>query len=209
MITMKRCIIITAYIEGLIRNITNLDDAYIICADGGYAKALAENIRPSILVGDFDSFDGVLPNDIPIIKVPTHKDDTDTDLALSHAMEKGYSDVILVGGIGGRLDHTIANIQNIVRYMRKGLKITMTDEQNKIFAIENDSIVIPGEKGKKLSLFAQGGMAEGVNVSGTEYLLNDFDLPADFPLGVSNEFTEDFAKVSVKNGVLLVVITSE
>lgn len=206
---MDKCIIITAYIEGKIKNIIDTDNSYIICADGGYAKAVAEDITPSVLIGDFDSYNGTLPENIEIIKFPTHKDDTDTYLAISHAMQKGYSDITVVGGLGGRVDHTIANIQNIVSCLRKGLRIKIADEQNKIFALENDEIVIPEERGKKISVFAHGGTARGVSVSGTEYTLKDFDLHPDFPIGVSNEFIEKEAVIKVENGVLLIVLTSD
>lgn len=206
---MEKCIIITAYIEGSIRNIVDTKGAYIICADGGYSKALAEKIRPSLLMGDFDSLSEELPSDTEVITFPTHKDETDTELALLHALEKGFAKVTIVGGIGGRLDHTIANIQNIVKYRKKGLEIEMADEQNRIFVLENEEINLPAKKGTKLSVFAQGGTAKGVSITGTEYPLSDFDLPSDFPLGVSNEFVSDSATVRVVEGTLLVVITSE
>ena len=130
LIDMKECIIITAYIEGSVAEIltkkktlsnslcrlneqdakinaeTVCDDYFIICADAGYDRALNEGIRPDIIMGDFDSLDGTLPQDIETFTFPSRKDYTDTGLALKYALDNGYKKVTIIGGIGGRLDST-------------------------------------------------------------------------------------------------------
>ncbi len=113
---MKRCIIITAYINGEIREITDIKETdYIICTDRGYELALSENIAPNVVLGDFDSSEGIIP-DIPkgkILTFPVEKDDTDTMLALKHALPMKFDRIIIVGGLGGRLDHTVANLHSL------------------------------------------------------------------------------------------------
>lgn len=234
---LKNCIIVTAYIEGSIKDILSsfcyytdegrlekvcpdkagigntqgiadeiLRDSFILCADAGYENALAEGIRPDLIMGDFDSLKGSLPDDIEIVTHPVHKDDTDTGLALRYALSKGFKNVTIVGGIGGRMDHTLANIQDIVGYTGKGLQVIMKDGRN-MFTVLRDGIhTIPRFEGHCVSQFAHGGPAE-VSITGVEYPLNHHTLTCDFPLGVSNEFREDTITLTVHSGTILLIIS--
>lgn len=207
---MEKCIIITSYIEGKIKELVDIsEEDYIICADGGYDLAVAENITPSIVIGDFDSFNITVPQGINIVTVPAKKDVTDTALCLDHAAEKGYRHVLIVGGIGGRLDHTIANIQNIFAYTKKGMSVIMADQGNIVMALINGGTLIPPRNGYKFSLFSHSDACRGVTVSGAQYSLQNHTLTSQFPLGVSNEFGEDDVIVEVEDGELLIVLSRD
>lgn len=205
---MCKCIIITSYLTGEIRKIVEIDSTdYIICADGGYDLAFKENIKPSVLVGDFDSIISPIPNDVPTLKVPSEKDVTDTALAIDHAIGKGFSNILILGGIGGRLDHTLANIQNLFSYARKNISMMMIDSNNIVLPLINGNLYLPKQDGYYLSLFSFSEKCTGVTVTGVKYQLHNHTLSNGFPLGVSNEFTSNEAYIEVGNGELLISLS--
>ncbi|NLD19419.1 MAG: thiamine diphosphokinase [Clostridiales bacterium] len=207
---MKRGIVITSFVEGKIRQLVGIDeDDYIICADGGLALALAEGIKPDVVIGDFDSLDIQVPNGVSVQRLPVHKDVTDTAAALQYAEERGLDYIVIAGGIGGRLDHTIANIQNIFAALDRGVTVVMVDKGNTVMALRDSSAKIKKLGSCKLSLFSFSQKCLGVTVSGVEYPLKEHTLTADYPLGVSNEFVKDEAFVRVRQGRLLVILSQE
>jgi len=207
---MKKAIIITSYMEYSINfNYSANTSDYIICTDGGYDIALEHGIHPDLLLGDFDSVKSSLPEDIETVRFNPEKDFTDLDLALKYSYESGIDTVEIWGGIGGRLDHTIANIQLLSSYCNKFKKLSMLDGRNKCFCITANSlekVTVPYENDCYISLFA---LSDEVNVSasGVKYPLNNHSLKRIFPLGVSNEFTSDNAQISIENGTLLIVLS--
>ncbi|MEG0156610.1 MAG: thiamine diphosphokinase [Anaerovoracaceae bacterium] len=207
---MKKCILITSYLEGKIKDLIDVDaDDYIICADGGYDLAVAEGITPSIVIGDFDSARLPVSPGLKTLTVPAKKDLTDTALCIDHAVEQGFTNLIIVGGIGGRLDHTIANIQNVFSSMEKGISALMVDAKNIVMALINTSTILPAKPGYKLSLFSFSQVCRGVTASGVAYPLQDHTLNAHFPLGVSNEITQEEAFIQVTDGELLVILSKD
>lgn len=184
------------------------ENSFIIAADAGY-KALKEvNIKPDLVVGDFDSL-GQPPEGENIVRHPVMKDDTDMMLAVKLGLERGYECFHIYGGMGGRTDHTIANIQTLAYIADRGASAFLFGEGEVMTVIKNGSIRFePGSRGT-VSAFAIGGRAEGVCESGLLYSLDNAVLTPMFPLGVSNEFTGNAAEISVKNGMLLVVWTDE
>ena len=111
---MRKCSIIVYIEKDAGRILSGIDrDSFIICADGGTEYALSEGIIPDLVIGDFDSYKGVLPEDIPRIVLPEEKDDTDTHYCVKYAMEQGYSDITVYGGLGGRFDHSVSNLQTL------------------------------------------------------------------------------------------------
>ena len=213
----ENCYIILSHIEGKLAEIAMPeDDAFVICADGGYAKAAEAGIKPDLVIGDLDSSEGVeIPADIPLIKLQVEKDVTDTDSCLNYAVENGFSSIFIIGGLGGRCDHSIANIQNIVRYSQCKddhdctPRIIMADKYNYLFALTNDHVQLPALDGHKLSLLSFTDKCEGVSVSGVHYPLEDHTLTNTFPLGVSNEFEADVIDIGVKKGTLLVIMSKD
>lgn len=209
-----RCIIITNYLQGKIRDLIDImPDDYIICADGGYRIAEAEKVKPSVVIGDFDSRLDLnredIPEDIPVETFSSHKDYTDTALCLDYAVEHGFKNILIIGGFGGREDHTVANLQNLFLFAKRGAAVMMIDRQNIAFPIINDSVTMDGREGWYISVFSHTEKSEGVTIRGVEYPLEDYTLDSDFPLGVCNEPTEDTVTIGVKNGELLVLMSRD
>lgn len=204
---MKRCVIIGAYGAYNARNVVTPDD-YVICADGGYLCAQTENIKPDLVIGDFDSFQGEVEEGIPVERVSSEKNDTDTMLCLKRGIEKGFKEFIIVGGIGGRLDHTFANLQTLAYGCDQGCFVMLADSHN-LATVVQKSMRIPKLNGYKLSVFAFDGECMGVTLSGVKYPLTNALLTTSFPLGVSNEFEADEAVVTCDVGKLLVVLSKD
>jgi thiamine pyrophosphokinase len=200
---MNRCIIICGYINGAIRRAVTLDDSdYIICADAGLDLALQENIRPHLHIGDGDS--GHADFDGRQIKLPVRKDDTDLMAAVKYAVAVGFRDLWIVGGIGGRFDHSIASVQTLAYALAQGVSARLVDEDTEILLCR-DRITLPRREGFTLSIFAYGGRCEGVSLFGTSFPLQNGTLTPGFPLGVSNEIVDETAVIEVKLGKLLII----
>lgn len=191
-----------------------LRDKYIICADGGIYLLQQLNIKPNIFLGDFDScnFDeieksGFLNECEDVKKFKIEKNATDTHIAVDFAMERGFRDITLIGALGGRIDHSLANVMLLKYMLEKGVKGTILNEKNKVF-LTDGSIEIPPEHGRRLSLVPLTDRVCGVTLKGLKYPLCDFTLTMGDTRGISNEFTDENAEIIFKNGLLL-VITSE
>ena len=210
---MKRCVIVGggeikdfAYDRRLIQ-----EDDFIIAADRGYARCQQMDVKPHLLLGDFDSYEGKMDGDIPVLEYPVEKDDTDTMLAIKTALEKGYDDLLLLGMTGGRLDHSIANIQSVVYAAVHGAKAAMAEEDLYITALcGGQEAVIPNREGFTLSVFAHSDKCSGVCLRDLYYPLEDGELVNSFPLGVSNHFLPGKdAKISLKEGIALIICNRE
>lgn len=189
---------------------------YVVCADGGIALAKRLKIRPDLIVGDFDSgedpaccpeplFEGV-----PVLRVPSEKDDTDTKLALSQLHQKGCALVLVFGGLGGRLDHTLANIADLIYFCRRGMRVVLVSAQNTLFVLENESLSLPQVQNRYLSLFSLTPCCKGVTLERVKYPLQNDTLTQEVPLGISNEFTSlGPASIQVKEGILLVCLSRD
>lgn len=183
------------------------DDDYVIAADGGYEQLCRAGIRTDLLLGDFDSLSASLlsaSDGEKIERHPVRKDDTDTALAALRAYELGYRRMVLLGGAGGREDHTFANYQLLLRLRRMGCAALLVGESACVRVVQNESITLHGKIGEVLSVFAFGADAHGVTLRGVEYPLEGGELTVDVALGVSNAFSAPTAEIGVANGTLLV-----
>ncbi len=203
--------IITSYIEGTREKIKTLiesiDYDFLICADGGYDIARNYDLKVDLVVGDFDSSKMQIPSNIETVLVPIEKDDTDLRLALSIASMKNPQEIFILGGIGGRVDHTIGNIQNMVQYSKNNLSIEMLDPYQSICIQYPGKKVYCGNKNTKFSVFAYSQKVTGLSYTGAYYPLENHTLTNRFPLGISNEFVDDEIEVSIDSGILVVVRT--
>lgn len=181
-------------------------DAYIIAADGGFSHVKRLGLVPDLLLGDFDSITEEMPQNCRITTVPAEKDDTDMMLAVKTALGEGYESIILCGGLGGRLDHTIANIQTLEYIAEHNCSGTIYSERNIIMLQQKGCRRYKKQEKAYFSLFALTESAE-ITTRGTKYNLTDYMLSRAFPLGVSNEIIEDHADVEVKSGILLVLFS--
>lgn len=176
----------------------------VIAADGGYAYLTAHGLDPDLIVGDFDSLDSP-PIGKQTITLPVEKDDTDLAAALELGLERGFNSFHIYGGTGGRLDHTLANIQCLAYLSRQGARGYLFGEDFIITAIHNGSIRFSQEAEGLISVFAHSDMACGVYENGLKYALTDATLYNTNPIGVSNKFIGKPSSVSVKNGTLIIL----
>ena len=175
---------------------------YIIAADSGYRHAVGLGVTPHVLLGDFDSLD-ILPEGVEIHRHSAKKDQTDSELAMNWAVEQGASQILLLGGIGTRMDHTMSNILLLAQFLARGVAVEMIDEHNHIW-ITDTALEIEGEAGEFLSLLPLTA-CEGVNTRNLEYPLEDAMLEVGYSLGVSNIITESPAEIRLEKGTLLVM----
>lgn len=205
-------LIITPYLTTDIRKITDIS-AYdlILCADSAYLAAQKEHITPHIVIGDFDHGQNVRPEKGAenTVTVPCEKDDTDTMLCVKYAMQQGADDITILGGIGGRLDHTFANLQTLAFCESNGIRAHLLAEHDEAFLLSG-SVRLPKRKEAwYLSVFAYDGACHDVTIKGTKYEVENAVLDTNFPLGVSNEITADFAEISVKEGRILIILSAK
>lgn len=153
-------------------------------------------------MGDFDSLDEI-PDSIEYIKHPVEKDDTDTMLAVKTALAQGCDIFFLYGCTGGRLDHTLANLQTLHFIAESGARGYIAGRQC-ISVIRNGHLRFSESAYGTVSVFAFAGTAYGVTLSGLYYPLKNATLTPCFPLGVSNEFVGKAAEAAVKNGYITV-----
>ena len=197
----RRCVIFTALCEGdPAAAYAPREGDMVLCADAGLAHARRMGVKPDAVIGDFDSMEE--PQGENVIRHPVVKDDTDTMLCVKYAWEWGIRDFFIVGGIGGRLDHTLANLQTLNHLAAHGGHAELCDGKIHIVAVKDGSVKLPRSKGK-LSVFAMCGVCRGVHIRGAKYELEDGVIAPDFPLGMGNDFAADFAEIGVKEGILL------
>lgn len=176
----------------------------IIAADRGYDVAVSLGLTPDITVGDFDSR-GEAPDVENLIKLQVRKDDTDVGHAVEIGFARGYSEFVVYGAVGGLLDHTFANIAIAHDIARRGGRALFIGEDCRFTVIRSGKTTFAKSQKGRISVFALGGTAHGVTLSGLSYPLEDHDLPCTSHLGVSNEFVGEEATVSVRDGELLII----
>ncbi len=199
---MKTCVIFcAAAFDALAAPIEK--GSLIIAADGGLVHTQRLGLRPDIILGDFDSL-GYTPVGSRVF--PVEKDDTDAMLAIKTGLEAGCREFVIYGGLDGeRLDHTLANYQALQYLADRGAKGTLVGLHYLATVIQNGVWELPPRKEGILSVFCMGKDASGVDIEGLHYSLTDGRLTAGFPLGVSNHFIGKAAKISVKDGSLLIL----
>ena len=176
----------------------------VVACDKGWEYAARLNLTPDLIVGDFDS--AAAPRtDAPIERLPTRKDDTDTMYAMRRAFELGCRRVAVCCAFGGRLDHTLANIQTAAWLVAQGGEAQLLGADERAFVFTAAKKAFPRREGRSLSLFALSDTCEGVSLRGTKFDCADVTLAASFPLGVSNVWTAETAEVAVERGILMVM----
>ncbi|MGI5893643.1 MAG: thiamine diphosphokinase [Candidatus Merdivicinus sp.] len=182
-------------------------DPYIlIAADGGLRHTTALGLVPDVIIGDMDS---VQEEDVPTgaILYPSRKDDTDMMLAVKKGLALGAREFYLFGGMGGRFDHTYANIQTLAYLTEYNAHGWLMDENHRICILQDDAMTLSPDY-RYLSVFAYGGSCSGVTITGAGYNLENAVLTPSFPLGVSNYHAPgETMRVSVQNGSLLIIQT--
>jgi thiamine pyrophosphokinase len=185
--------------------------AFVIAADGGARNALDAGLTPDRVVGDLDSMTESQRADLEsrgarFLVYPPRKDETDLEIAIRHALERGATEIVIFCALGGRWDQSLANLMLLTLPELRGVPARILDERQTIRAIAaGQAARIEGQAGDTLSLIAVGGDARGVTIEGCEYPLNDAVLPFGKTLGISNVLSEPAARVSVKDGIVLAI----
>lgn len=182
---------------------------FVVVADGGADHALNIGLTIDCLVGDLDSIsvDGLKQMHgagVEIREFPSHKSETDLELAFERAMEIQPQRVVVIGIGGGRLDHELANYTVLTSDRYHSAQVEGLVGSARLTVIR-DRVLLAGALGETVSLIPVRGVAEGVTTEGLEYPLNGEPLYAGSARGVSNRFVAVEASVSVENGVLLAV----
>ena len=186
----------------------------IICCDGGMHHAKALGITPDYIVGDFDSVRPEVLEEyrnmgISIRQFPTHKNETDMQLGMLLALELGATELVLIGGIGDRFDHTLANAHLLLYLLKKGVRGILINEKNRVELIDHE-VTLHGQAGDLVSTIPLSMLVEGVTLEGLEYPLVDYDLALDDKLvAVSNVMIGTEAKVKIRKGYLFVMQTRD
>jgi thiamine pyrophosphokinase len=184
------------------------EDDFIVSADGGLRNALAAGVTPHALIGDFDSLSPTELAEVEntgalILRHSPEKDETDLELAIRYALEKQFTEIIVVGALGGRLDQTLGNIA-LLADVPPGVDIRLDDGHEEVFLTQSH-IVIAGEPGDTLSLIPWGTPAERVVTGNLRYPLKGETLQPHKTRGISNEMLGEKATISLAHGTLIVI----
>lgn len=210
---MKSCIILNGKIRDYkkIKNIIiNEKYDYIICADGGANHAYGMEIMPNYIIGDLDSIDKDIidyykKDGVKFEQFPSKKNETDSELCIYLAKQLQTEELHLIGALGGRIDHTIANI-NLLYYIRSmNIIPKIISEDEEIYIAINEEIIVEGQKGNTVSVIPIKGDAKGVTLHNLEYPLNDYCMEFSVPLGISNVMLDSNCRIGVIEGNLIVI----
>ena len=178
----------------------------VIAADSGWNNAKALGAEPTLLLGDFDSLGKQnLPDGPEIYQVPAEKDLTDTQLAVEMALSRGATELVIVGGLSGRLDHTLSNLGILEDLCTRHVFSLITDGQSRVRYLNATSILVARSEFRYLSLLCATDRARGVSVEGCRYPLKNATLTRTAQYAVSNEIEGNCALISVKRGALYVI----
>ena len=203
---MKRCVIVGGAdinnYEYIKTRITEND--YVVFCDSGLKHMKELGVTPSLIVGDFDSYNN--PNlDVETIVLPCEKDDTDTVFAVKEAINRGYDEFLLIGVIGARLDHTLGNVSILLYLDSLGKKGCIVDDYSEMEII-SDKPVSVSDRYSFFSLLNITGCAKGITITSAKYPLVDGEITCEYQYGVSNEvLPRENAVVTVNYGKLLLI----
>lgn len=189
---------------------------YIIAADYGLLVAHKLDLPVDYILGDFDSVPKEIieeyrnkqkDDETPMIrKYNPVKDYTDTQIAIEAALELDPDELVILGGSGTRLDHTLSNIQNLLIVLKRDIKCSLVDEYNKLYLINKTTKLYKKDIfGSFFSLLPLTQLVEGVTLTGFKYPLENVDMEKGYSLGVSNEVVENEAQITLDSGILIVI----
>lgn len=187
---------------------TILQSDLIICADGAADVIYEMELIPHVIIGDMDSISPevlqyFVRQEVKIIKYPRNKDFTDTQLAITYAEQQGAGEIILLGTLGKRLDHTLSNLFSSMDMVQKGKKITHYSPECIVYVFSGE-LEITGNIGEIISVMALTDVCQGVYETGVAYPLEDVQLEIIKPYAVSNHLIADQATIKVREGILAV-----
>lgn len=203
---MSRCVIVGGadinnyeYIHSRLR-----EDDYVIFCDSGLKHLKSLQVKPGLIVGDFDSHDN--PHlDVETIVLPCEKDDTDTVFAVKEAIKRGFDEFLLVGVVGARLDHTLGNVSILLYLDSLGKKGSIIDDYSEMEIVSREAVYVD-DTYAFFSLLNISGVAEGVSIKNAKYPLENAEITCEYQYGISNEVLPgNRAEISVEKGKLLLI----
>lgn len=214
---MKTCVITLSHVDGL-PSVRMDRDSYdeVIFADGGIKTGQYLGLQPDLLIGDYDSGRLPTPEELkasgvttdPII-LPTKKDMTDSEAAIDLAVSRGCTDITVIGGLGGRFDHTMGNLGMLAKYTSQLDGIRMIDGWNRIFMADPGTITVHKDGYKYLGIAAYGEEVTGITYTGMAYPLEDYTLDNRTTRGVSNEILGETGAITFRTGRLLIIQSND
>ena len=185
------------------------DEDLVICVDGGARNALALGFEPRLVVGDMDSIGTELRERLEkggcrFIEHPPRKDETDSELAVRYALAESVTELVMLAALGGRIDHTLANVMLLAIPELSHVKARVIDGNQELLLVR-DEIVIEGSVGDVVSLVPLSGDVVGVRTEGLQYALSGGTLKFGAARGVSNVLVARQARVEIRDGLLLLV----
>lgn len=183
----------------------------VIAADAGLLNARKLGVKPSVLLGDFDSLGepDSMDDGTELIRVPAEKDDTDTQLAVRVALERGAKEITIIGGLDGRLDHSLSTLAILEDLEQRHVHALVTSGKNRARFLRNNSTLIPRSGFRYLSLIAADPTVKGVTVEGCKYPLKKAKLSRLNQYAVSNELTGNCALIDVRRGGVWIIESSD
>ena len=178
---------------------------YIIACDRGYSYAKRSGIVPDLLLGDFDSYTGKLPEGAAVERLPREKDDTDTMHAVRRALELGFTRISLYCALGGRLDHMLANLQAASYAAERGVPVQLFSRGCEAYIFSGGSVRIPARAGCSLSVLSLSDRCTGVSITGVKYPVEHATITNRFPIGTSNEWRGE-AHISLESGIMAALL---
>ena len=177
----------------------------VICADSGYKNAVEMGVKVDVLVGDFDSL-GKIPDDVgEVLQVPAEKNQTDTQLAVDIAIDRGADEIIIVASTSGRCDHALSTL-GILEYLHEKKKIAyIVNGQNRVRFVRDSGVIIIRSQYKYFSVITLDAVAKKVSIEGGKYPLKNAKLSRGVQFAVSNEITKNAALITVKKGSVYVI----
>ena len=191
-----------------------IKSSFIIGVDRGALTLVKQGIRPHLAIGDFDSvteseFELIKESALEMFELPAEKNETDTEVALNVAIAKQATEVFIYGALGGRIDHSLANIRLLLQFAKKGMSITLVNQKNAL------TVLYPGQHEIKhpglpyISFFALESTVENLTLKHLKYPLQNYTLAQDDIRCISNETIEPLFNVSFSNGYLLMIYSRD
>lgn len=205
---MKHCVIIGASPWCTVPADFSAEGCTVICADGGYETAQKLGIRPDIVIGDFDSAGFVPSGDFELITLSVEKDDTDSMAAVKLALERGYREFSILGALGGRFDHSYANLSVLLLIAANGGTGVLLDDNTAMTLRRGGDapFLLKNCIGKTVSVFPFGAPSCTVSYEGLYYPLEHGTLFIETSLGASNHVVAEEASITVEEGTALIVV---
>lgn len=181
----------------------------IIAADAGYLTAKRLGVIPDVVLGDFDTLgEENIPDGVECLRVPAEKDDTDTQLAVHIAIERGAEEIVIVGGLSGRIDHTLSTLailEDLWERKENRVYAILTDGKNRVRFIRSSGTILPRSQYRYFSLIAADELVKGISIDGCKYPMRNGRISRRRQWAVSNEITGNCTLIEIKRGGVWIV----